>query len=74
MQLQAPGRLDLVEREVPGHGTNEVLIAFEACGVCGTDANDIACVDTTGHRPHVVEKKVAIQATHRRLPVRRSVQ
>jgi alcohol dehydrogenase len=39
--VTAPGRLDLVERETPTPGPGEVLIAVEACGLCGADANDI---------------------------------
>jgi alcohol dehydrogenase len=53
MQITEPGRLELVEREVPEPGANEVLIAVEACGICGADANDISRVDPTGHRPRV---------------------
>ena len=54
MQITEPGRLELVvEREVPEPGANEVLIAVEACGICGADANDISRVDPAGHRPRV---------------------
>ncbi len=53
MQITVPGRLEPVEREVPEPGAGEVLIAVEACGVCGADVNDIARVDTGGHRPRV---------------------
>jgi alcohol dehydrogenase len=39
--LTAPGKLEFTERETPVPGTGEVLIAVEACGLCGADANDI---------------------------------
>lgn len=39
--VTAPGRLKLIERETPAPGAGEVLIAVEACGLCGADANDI---------------------------------
>jgi alcohol dehydrogenase len=39
--VTAPGRLELIERETPAPGAGEVLIAVEACGLCGADANDI---------------------------------
>ena len=41
MQVTAPGVLDLVERETPRPGIGEVLLAVEACGICGADASDI---------------------------------
>lgn len=48
MQVSRPGTLELVERPIssPGHG--EVLIAVDACGICGADVNDIegANIDT----------------------------
>jgi alcohol dehydrogenase len=53
MQIIEPGRLELVEREVPEPGANEVLIAVETCGICGADANDISRVDPTARRPRV---------------------
>jgi len=42
MQASQPGVLELVERETPAPGPGQVLIAVEACGVCGADAADIA--------------------------------
>jgi alcohol dehydrogenase len=39
--VTAPGRLELIERETPAPGAGKVLIAVEACGLCGADANDI---------------------------------
>lgn len=53
MMITSPGRLDLVERPVPKPGADEVLIAVEACGMCGADLNDIGRVDAGGHRPRV---------------------
>jgi alcohol dehydrogenase len=53
MLITAPGHLKLVQREVPKPGADEVLIAVEACGVCGADANDIGRVDPNGHKPRV---------------------
>ncbi len=41
VQIAAPGRLELVRRSVPRPGPGEVLIAVEACGVCGADGADI---------------------------------
>ena len=65
MQVSRPGTLELVERPIssPGHG--EVLIAVDACGICGADVNDIegANIDTQpprvpGHE--VIGKLVAL--------------
>jgi alcohol dehydrogenase len=53
MLIAVPGRLELVERAVPVPAENEVLIAVEACGMCGADANDIARADPIGHQPRV---------------------
>ncbi|WP_255542373.1 alcohol dehydrogenase catalytic domain-containing protein [Azospirillum sp. INR13] len=39
------GPLALVERPVPVPETGEVLIAVEACGVCGADRGDIERAD-----------------------------
>jgi len=39
--VTAPGKLELIERDAPAPGAGEVLIAVEACGLCGADANDI---------------------------------
>lgn len=39
--VTAPGQLELVERLVPVPGFGEVLLAVEACGLCGADGNDI---------------------------------
>lgn len=41
MQAVRPGMLELVERETPTPSPGQVLIAVEACGVCGADAADI---------------------------------
>ena len=41
MQVTTPGTLELVERTTPAPGAGEVLIAVEACGICGADIADI---------------------------------
>jgi L-iditol 2-dehydrogenase len=37
--LTRPGRLELAEREVPGPGPGEVLVAVRSVGVCGSDVH-----------------------------------
>ncbi len=41
MQIKAPGQLELVERRVPLPSPREVLLAVEACGICGADVTSI---------------------------------
>ena len=41
MQISRPGVMELVERRVPQPGPGEVLLAVQACGICGADAGDI---------------------------------
>lgn len=53
MQVATPGALELVERPIPEPGVGEVLIAVEACGVCGADAADIEGADPTLQPPRV---------------------
>jgi alcohol dehydrogenase len=53
MQVTTPGTLELVERETPTPGAGEVLIAVEACGICGADAGDIDKADPTLQPPRV---------------------
>lgn len=53
MQVKEPGLLELVERLVPTPGAGEVLIAVEACGVCGADAGDIERVVPPHQAPRV---------------------
>lgn len=50
MQIARPGHLALVERPVPQPRAGEVLIAVEACGICGADANDIENPDPSLRR------------------------
>lgn len=50
MQVSTPGRLELVERPVPIPAAGEVLIAVEACGVCGADRGDIEAADPAARR------------------------
>jgi len=45
MQVVQPGVLELVERQTPTPGPGQVLIAVEACGVCGADLADIDKAD-----------------------------
>jgi alcohol dehydrogenase len=53
MQAIRPGVLELTERETPKPGPGQVLIAVEACGVCGADAADIDRADPTLQPPRV---------------------
>lgn len=53
MQAIRPGVLELAERETPAPGPGQVLIAVEACGVCGADAADIDRADPTLQPPRV---------------------
>ena len=50
MQVAAPGVLELVERPTPQPAAGEVLIAVEACGVCGADVGDIERSDPAAKR------------------------
>lgn len=63
MQITTAGRLELVERETPRPGDGEVLIAVEACGICGADRGDIENADPAANRVpghEVVGRIVAI--------------
>jgi len=53
MQVTTPGVLEPVERETPSPETGEVLLAVEACGICGADANDIENADPKLQPPRV---------------------
>lgn len=53
MQLSRPGVLELVERKRPEPEAGEVLIAVEACGICGADIADIERVYPPGQVPRV---------------------
>lgn len=53
MQVTEPGRLELVERPGVEPAAGEVLIAVEACGICGADAGDIENADPTLQPPRV---------------------
>lgn len=53
VQVVRPGVLELVERETPTPGPGQVLIAVEACGVCGADAADIDKADPALQPPRV---------------------
>ncbi|MFS8055079.1 alcohol dehydrogenase [Rhizobium sp. BR 317] len=45
MQVTTSAGLELVERPTPVPNAGEVLIAVEACGICGADASDIDKAD-----------------------------
>ncbi|HYF89534.1 zinc-binding dehydrogenase [Azospirillum sp.] len=45
MAVTAPGRLELVEKPIPVPAAGEVLIAVEACGICGADRGDVEKAD-----------------------------
>jgi alcohol dehydrogenase len=53
MQVSRPGVLELVERPIPEPAEGQVLIAVEACGICGADANDIERADPKLQPPRV---------------------
>lgn len=53
MQVSRPGVLELVERPTPVPGDGEVLIAVEACGICGADVGDIERADPRLQPPRV---------------------
>ena len=53
MQVTVPGTLEMVERATPTPGADEVLIAVEACGICGADATDIDRADPDLRPPRV---------------------
>ena len=53
VQVTKPGTLELVERRTPSPGRGEVLIAVEACGICGADANDIEGANPATQPPRV---------------------
>lgn len=44
-EVTRSGTLEIVERPTPMPGQGEVLIAVEACGICGADAGDIDRAD-----------------------------
>lgn len=53
MQVSSEGTLELTLREVPTPGVGEVLIAVQACGVCGADISDVANADRKLKPPRV---------------------
>ncbi|MFA5521413.1 MAG: alcohol dehydrogenase catalytic domain-containing protein [Castellaniella sp.] len=52
-QITRPGVLELVERRTAAPDTGEVLIAVEACGICGADIADIESADPALQPPRV---------------------
>ncbi|MCU1727042.1 alcohol dehydrogenase [Pseudomonas sp. 7P_10.2_Bac1] len=53
VHVTRPGILELVERATPAPGIGEVLIAVQACGVCGADVGDIERVDPLVQPPRI---------------------
>lgn len=53
MQVTRPGFLELVTRPTTAPGIGQVLIAVEACGICGADMGDIEGADTALQPPRV---------------------
>ncbi len=53
MQVARPGVLEMVERTTPQPSAGEVLIAVEACGVCGADVSDIERTGPASQPPRV---------------------
>lgn len=53
MQVTRPGVLELVERPSTAPGIGQVLIAVEACGICGADVGDIEGADPALQPPRV---------------------
>ncbi len=53
MQITTPGTLELVERDTRKPGKGEVVIAVEACGICGADTSDIENADPSLNPPRV---------------------
>jgi alcohol dehydrogenase len=53
MQVGQSGVLEWVERKTPTPGIGEMLIAVEACGICGADIGDIERADPTLTPPRV---------------------
>ncbi|MEW6559492.1 MAG: alcohol dehydrogenase catalytic domain-containing protein [Pseudomonadota bacterium] len=53
MQIVRPGVLELTQRDTPSPGPGQVLIAVEACGVCGADAADIDRATPAEQAPRV---------------------
>jgi len=70
MQVSRPGVLEWVERTTPVPGPDEVLIAVEACGICGADIGDIDRADPTLQPPRVPGHEVVgrIAAIGARVP------
>jgi alcohol dehydrogenase len=64
-EIAAQGRLRLAVRDLPRPEAGEVLIAVEACGICGADGSDIERATPEAHRVpghEVVGRVLAIGA------------
>lgn len=68
MQISRPGVLEMVDRPVPVPGVGQVLIAVEACGICGADSSDIEGADPAQQPPrvpgHEVVGRIAALGAH----------
>lgn len=64
VQVVKPGQLELVERAVPTPRPGEVLIAVEACGICGADIGDIENADPKRVPGHEVVGRIAALGAH----------
>ncbi|WP_241671424.1 alcohol dehydrogenase catalytic domain-containing protein [Dankookia rubra] len=53
VQVTRPGPLELVTRPVPNPAPGDVLIAVEACSICGADIGDIENSDPTRQLPRM---------------------
>lgn len=68
VQATSPGVLELIERPVPVPGVSQVLVAVEACGICGADAGAIEGTERGSRFPrvpgHEVIGRIAALGTH----------
>lgn len=47
--FKGPGRIELLERDIPSPGEGQVLVRIGACGICAHDLDCNAAVDAVGH-------------------------
>ncbi len=53
VQVSQSGKLEMVERNIPSLQTGEVLVAVEACGICGADATTVESSNPDFQYPRV---------------------
>ena len=53
VQVSQFGKLEMVERNIPTPQVGEVLIAVEACGICGADATTVESSNPDFQYPRV---------------------